>query len=190
MFKSLKSKILITSIIMLTFLMFAVAIFAYYSRMSTKQLMVQNYKYFIVSEYLEKIYDNIITLENNLRGLSLIGSLYYKTDRDDELTYPVMIRIFDNYPDTLGGGLWFIPYVVDKNKKYKCFYAYRNKDNNVVIDKNFASKEYDYPNQEWYKEIISKVTPERNIVWTKPYYENQGSYTKMITAGTGIYIDG
>ena len=41
-----------------------------------------------------------------------------------------------------------------------------------------------------YKQIIPQVTPERNIVWTKPYYENLGSYTKMVTAGTGIYVDG
>ncbi len=190
MFKSIKSKIIITSIVMLTVLMFAVSLFALYSRQSTKQLMVQNYKYFIVSEYLEKIYDNIVTLENNLRGLSLIGSLYYKTDHDDDLTYPVITRIFSNYPDTLGGGIWFKPYIIDKNIKYKCFYAFRNKDREIVFDKEFASKKYDYPDQEWYKEIISEVTPERNVVWTKPYYENLGSYTKMITAGTGIYVDG
>ena len=190
MFKTLKSKIIITAIVMLTFLMFAVSIFAYYSRQSTKQLMVQNYRYFIVSENLEGIYDNIVTLENNLKGLALIGGLYYKTDRDDELTNPVMIRIFRNYPSTLGGGIWFKPYIVKKNIKYKCFYAYRNSDNRVVIDKEFASEKYDYFNQEWYKDIISKVTPERNVVWTKPYYENLGSYTKMVTAGTGIYVDG
>ena len=189
MFKTLKSKILITAIVMLTLLVFVFSVFAIYSRKNTKQLIIQNYRYDIDAQFVEKLHDQILTLENNLRGLALIGSLYYKTDRSDELTYPVIVRIFRNYPDTLGGGIWFKPYITGKNTKYKCFYAYRNKDSRVLIDKNFSSAEYDYPNQEWYKEIISQVTPQRNIVWSKPYYEKIGSTTKMVTAGTGIYVD-
>ena len=189
MFKTVKSKIIIISAIMLTFLMFVFTFFSVRSRMNTKQLMVQNYGFSINAKFLEEINDKIMTLEHNLKGLALIGSLYYKTDRSSELTDRVILRIFRNYPNTLGGGIWFKPYIIDKNKKYNCFYAYRNKNNKVLIDRNFSSEEYDYPNQEWYKEIISKVTPERNIVWTKPYYENLGSNTKMVTAGTGIYVD-
>ena len=189
MFKTLKAKIIITSIVLLTFLMLAVAVFALFSRMSTKQLMVQNYKRTIDASFVEDVNDQIITLEHNLKGLALIGTLYYKTDRSDELTDRVIVRIFRNYPETLGGGIWYKPYIIDKNEKYNCFYAYRNKDNKVVMDRNFSSSEYDYPNQTWYKEIISKVTTNRNVVWTRPYYENQGSYTKMVTAGTGIYVD-
>jgi sigma-B regulation protein RsbU (phosphoserine phosphatase) len=165
-------------------------LFAIQSRMYTKQLMVQNYRFSIDALFVNDINDSIMTLEDNLKSLALIGGLHYRTSRSDKLTDEVVIRVFRNYPNTLGGGLWFKPYILDKSKKYNCFYAYRNKDNKVVLDKNFASAEYDYPNQQWYKEIISKVTPERNIVWTKPYYENQGSYTMMITAGTGIYVDG
>lgn len=189
MFKTLKSKILITAIVMLTLLMFVFSVFAIYSRKNTKQLLIQNYRYDIDAQFVENLHDQILTLENNLRGLSLIGSLYYKTDRSDELTKRVLVRIFRNYPDTLGGGIWFKPYIIDKNKKYNCFYAYRDKNNKVIIDKDFSGEKYDYPNQEWYREIISQVTPKRNIVWTKPYYEKIGSTTKMVTAGIGIYVD-
>ena len=189
MFKTVRSKVIITALIMLTFLMSAFAWHTIISRMKTKQLMVQNYVYSI-DKFVAEIDDRIIKSEDNLKSLSLIGSLYYKTDRSNKLTDKVITRIFENYPETLGGGIWFKPYIVDKSKKYVCFYAFRDKNNNIVIDKNFASEEYDYPNQEWYKEIISQVTPKRNIVLTKPYYENLGSYTKMVTAGTGIYVDG
>ena len=189
MFKTVKSKILITAIIMLAFLMSAFMFHTIISRMKTKQLMVQNYG-FSINEYVEDINDSIIKAEDNLKSLSLIGSLFYKTDRSTELTDKVVTRIFENYPNSLGGGIWFKPYILDKNKKYVCFYAFRNKNNKIILDKNFASKEYDYPNQDWYKQIISQVTPERNIVWSKPYYENLGSYTMMVTAGTGIYVDG
>ena len=189
MFKTLKSKIIVSTIVMLTFLMFAFGFFAIKSRMYTKQLMVQNYR-FSIREFVEEVNISVLKAENNLKSLALIGSLFYKTDRSYNLTNRVITRIFENYPETLGGGIWFKPYTVDKSKKYVCFYAFRDKNNKIVIDENFSSEEYDYPNQEWYKEIISQVTPEHNIVWTKPYYENLGSYTKMVTAGTGIYVDG
>ena len=189
MFKTVKSRILITAILMLAILMLAFGCHAVISRMKTKQLMVQNYK-FSIRSFVEEINDGVLESENNLNGLALIGGLYYRTDRSDKLTDRVITRIFENYPDTLGGGIWFKPYIIDKSKKYVCFYAYRDENNKIVVDRNFATEEYDYPNQEWYKQIISQVTPERNIVWTKPYYENQGSYTTMVTAGTGIYVDG
>lgn len=190
MFKTLKSRIIFTSFVMLTLLMSVFIFFAIQSRMFTKQLMVQNYGYSIDAAFVDNINDSIMTLEDNLKSLALIGGLHYRTSRSDELTDEVVIRIFRNYPNTLGGGIWFKPYIFGDNKKYNCFYAYRNKDNKVVLDKNFASAEYDYPNQQWYKEIISKVTPKRNIVWSKPYYEKIGSTTKMVTAGTGIYANG
>lgn len=189
MFKTIRAKVIIAAIVMLAFLMSAFACHTILSRMKTKQLMVQNYS-FSINTFTEEINSRVIKTENNLNGLALIGSLYYRTDRNSELTNRVITRIFENYPDTLGGGIWFKPYIIDKSKKYVCFYAYHDKNNKVVIDTNFASEKYDYPNQEWYKQIISQVTPERNIVWTKPYYENQGSYTVMVTAGTGIYIEG
>ena len=189
MFKTIKSKILVMSVLMLTVLMFAFACYTLTSRMKTKQLMVQNYSD-SVNSFVRDLDERIVKSEDNLKSLALIGGLFYRTDRSYDLTNKVIQRIFENYPETLGGGIWFKPYILDKSKKHVCFYAYRNKDNKIVLDENFAGDEYDYPNQEWYKQIMSRVTPERNIIWTKPYFENLGSYTTMVTAGTGIYIDG
>ena len=189
MFKTIKAKIVITLIVMLAFLMSVFACHTIISRMKTKQLMVQNYG-FSIHNFTEEINDRVAKTENNLNGLALIGGLFYRTDRNYELTNKVITRIFENYPSTLGGGIWFKPYVIDKTKKYVCFYAYRDKNNKIIVDEKFSSEEYDYPNQGWYKQIMERVTPARNIVWTKPYYENQGSYTTMVTAGTGIYVDG
>lgn len=188
MFKTVKAKIIITSVVMLAFLMSAFACHTIISRMKTKQLMVQNYG-FSINSFVDDIKDDIMKLEDNLKSLALIGNLFYRTDRSYELTDKVITRIFENYPETLGGGIWFKPYSLNKSTKYACFYAYHDKNNKIVLDKNFATKEYDYPDQDWYKQIISKVTPKRNIVWSKPYYEKIGSNTMMITAGTGIYID-
>ena len=189
MFKSVRTNVIITAIIMLTFLMSAFAWHTIVSRMKTKQLMVQNYVY-STDIFAEEINDRVIKSDDNLRSLAMIGKLFYITDRSEELTYDIVARVFENYPDTLGGGIWFKPNIVDKSKKYVCFYAYRDKNNKVVVDKSFSSDEYDYPNQGWYKQIISQVKPDGNIVWSAPYYENLGSYTTMVTAGTGIYVNG
>ena len=188
MFRTVKSKILITAIIMLTILMFAFACYTAVSRMKTKQLMVQNYV-FSVDKFVQDINKKIIRYEDNVLDLARIGSLFYRTDKSIELTNKTIVKIFENYPDSLGGGIWFEPYIVDKTQKRTCFYAYRNKENKVVLDESFNSEEYDYHNQGWYKQIISKVTPENNVVWSEPYYENQGSNTLMITVGTGIYVN-
>lgn len=191
MFKTIKSKMLFMAILMLTVLMFASCCYTIVSRMNTKQLMVQNYKFSITADpVVQGIKSRITSSEDNLKSLALIGSLYYKTDRSSKLTNNALTRIFEDYPQTLGGGIWFKPYIVDKSKKYVCFYAFRDKNNKIAIDTNFETEEYDYPNQQWYKQIISEVTPEHNIVWSKPYFENQGSYTLMVTAGTGIFVDG
>ena len=188
MFKTVKSKILITAILMLTVLMSAFACYTIISRMKTKQLMVQNYV-FSVDKFVQDINQKIIKYEDNSRDLARIGSLFYQTDRSIDLTNKTIVQIFENYPESLGGGIWFEPYVVDKSKKRLCFYAYRDKNKNIILDESFNSEEYNYHNQNWYKQIISKVTPENNIAWSAPYYENQGSYTLMITIGSGIYVN-
>ena len=189
MFKTVKSKILITAIIMLAFLMFAFVCYTVVSRMKTKQLMVQNYV-FSVDKFVQDINEKIIRYEDNVRELARIGSLFYKTDRSIGLTQKTIVQIFENYPESLGGGIWFEPYIVDKAQKRVCFYAYRNKNKQVVLDEDFGSEEYDYHNQGWYKQIISNVTPENNIAWSSPYYEEQGSNTLMITVGSGIFVNG
>ena len=142
MFKTVKSKIIITAVIMLAFLMLAFAFHTIISRMKTKQLMVQNYGYSI-DTFANELNIRIIKSEDNLKSLALIGSLFYRTDRSYELTDRVITRIFENYPETLGGGIWFKPYILDKSKKYVCFYAFHDKNNKVVLDKNFSSEEYD-----------------------------------------------
>lgn len=187
MFKTVKSKILIFTITTLALLMLVFALYLGIFRMKTKQLMLQNYS-LSINTFVRNIDSQIVKMEDNSRDLALIGSLFYQTDRSIPLTESAITKIFNNYPQSLGGGIWFEPYAVDKNKKRFCFYMFRNKNNELVFDNNFSSEEYDYHNQGWYKEITSKITKEHNTAWSLPYYEDQGSYTKMITVGTGIYV--
>ncbi|MBO6087537.1 SpoIIE family protein phosphatase [bacterium] len=174
------------TVVTLAVLLAAFFCYAVIFRMRTKQLMLKNFA-FSLNSYIQKIDEDVLAIEDNSNDLALIGNLFYSTDRNPTITYDVITKVFENYPESLGGGIWFEPYVVNPSKKRTCFYAYRNKDNKVVVDKNFESEEYDYHNQNWYKQIKSQVTKENKIAWSLPYYENIGSNTMMITAGTGIF---
>ena len=189
MFKTLKSKILAIAITLLAVITIVFMVYAYVFENKTKPLVLDYYSRHI--EVLkDEINNDIIKIENNSKGLALIGGLFYKTDKSVNLTKDVIKKIFYNYPDSLGGGIWFEPYVIDKSQKRFCFYAFRNDNGEVVIDESFNSEKYDYLNQSWYKEIFSQIkSKETDVAWSFPYYENQGSNTLMITAGSGIYDD-
>ncbi len=186
MFKTIKSRILAITILMLAVLMAAFACYGIVFRMKTKQLMLQNYS-FSINKFAYELNEKIIDFENNSEDLSLIGYLFYQTDRSQGLTKEAIKAIFENYKHSLGGGIWFEPYVINPNEKRHCYYIYRGKDNVLRFDESFGSEEYDYHNQNWYKEIKSQVTKDNNVAWSLPYYEDIGSTTFMITIGSGIY---
>ena len=66
---------------------------------------------------MQDINKKIIRYEDNVLELARIGSLFYKTDKSIELTNATVVKIFENYPESLGGGIWFEPYIVDKSQK-------------------------------------------------------------------------
>ena len=186
MFKTIKSKILILTFVMLAVLMLVFICYVGIFRMKMKQLMLQNYSY-SVNSFVQQINEKVIRAQDNSKDLALLGSLFYKTDRSVPLTNRAITKLFENYENSLGGGIWFEPYIVDKTQKRTCFYAYRNKNGEIVLDENFSSDEYDYHNQGWYKQIMGQINKENPMAWSLPYYENQGSRTMMITVGTGIF---
>lgn len=187
MFKTVKSKIIAIAIIVLAVITFVFMAYAYAFEHKTKPLVLDYYSRYI--EILrDEINDDIIKIENNSKDLALIGNLFYGLDKNTNIAHEVIINIFNNYPDSLGGGIWFEPYLIDKNQKRFCIYAFRNNDGKVVIDETFNSEEYNYLNQGWYKQIFSQIKEKKvTVAWSLPYYENQGSNTLMITAGSGIY---
>ena len=115
MFKTLKSKILAIAIVVLAVITVVFLAFGYTFEAKTKPLIMDYYSRYI--EVLkDEINDDIIKIENNSKGLALIGGLFYKTDKSVELTKDVIKKIFNNYPDSLGGGIWFEPYIIDKTQ--------------------------------------------------------------------------
>ena len=66
----------------------------------------------------------------------------------------------------LGSGIWFEPYVYDKNKKYVGPYVYK-KDDKIVTTYEYSNEKYNYFNQEYYVNSKNATKP----VFTEAYYD-------------------
>ena len=189
LFNTVKSKIILISALMLVTISVLLTFFAYIYMQNGKSLLLKSYSYRI-SNFAERINKDIIRIENNAQDLALQGEMFYQIDKNRNMALFTTKNIFENYPHSLGGVIWFEPYIVFPHEKLFCIYVYRNKANEVVPDKEFETEEYNYPNKSWYKEIKSELTPDDNVAWSLPYYEKEGSNTLMVTAGSGIYSNG
>ena len=188
-FNTVKSKIILISAIMLITLSLLLGFFAYLYLEYGKFLILKGFS-FHISNFAEQINKDVIRIENNAKDLALQGKMFYQIDKNRNMALFTTINIFNNYPYSLGGGIWFEPNIIDSNKRFYCIYVYRNKDGKVIPDEQFETEEYDYLNKSWYKEIFPSVKKEGDVAWSLPYYEKEGSNTLMVTAGSGIFADG
>ncbi len=186
---TVKSKIILISALMFVILSVLLSAFSYIYMQSGKTLLLTGYSYHI-SNFAEQINKDIISIENNAKDLALQGEMFNHIDKNKNMALFTTINIFKNYSNSLGGGIWFEPNVIDPLKRLYCLYVYRNKNNEVVPDEQFETEDYDYLNKSWYKEIFPNVNKEDNVEWSRPYYEKEGSNTLMVTAGAGIYDNG
>ncbi|MBR1754870.1 SpoIIE family protein phosphatase [bacterium] len=185
-FNTIKSKIIVITVALFLVTCLILAVFMQLIYLHDKQLIRRSCGYNI-EIFEEKINQEIADLESNATDLALLGELYFESNNEKKAAEYMLTNIFNGYPKSLGGGIWFEPYLIDKNKKRSCIYTYRNDSGEMVIDYSFESQDYDYLNQAWYKDIKSKLRTRRSTAWSKPYFENHGSKTLMVTVGSGLY---
>lgn len=186
MFNTIKSKIILTTSLMFVILCLVLAGFSALIYQQGKFIVRRGCGYNIAI-FKEKINKEIIELESSASDLALLGSVYFESRREKTLAENMLINIFNGYPMSLGGGIWFEPYEVNKNKRLFCIYAFRDKKGTLKIDNSFESEAYNYPHQRWYTDIKHGLEREKTVAWSGPYYESQGSDTLMVTVGAGIY---
>lgn len=78
----------------------------------------------------------------------------------------ILANIIADNDIVLGSGLWFEPYVFDKNEKYMGPYVYKDGDQ-IVTTYDYSNAEYDYFTQEYYTMTIN----ETKAKFTNPYYD-------------------
>ena len=118
-FNTVKSKIILISALMLITLSILFGFFAYIYMQNGKSLLLKGFS-FHISNFAEKINKDILRIEDNAKDLALQGKMFYLIDKNKNMALSTTINIFNNYPYSLGGGIWFEPNVVDKTKRLFC----------------------------------------------------------------------
>jgi len=182
---SLRTKILT---IVLVFLALTGVAFVLYSMATTvnyKSLRLESIRKTVEFE-TEKVNKIIAELETGAIVLAIDGLIYHQS-RSKSIGESLVLGYLRSFPDAVGGGFWFEPYA-NKDIFRDCIYAFFDKTiSDVRLDDTFNAAEYDYHNKNWYREIIGSIKQPYQVVWTKPYVDDSGSYSLMTTAGAGIY---
>ncbi len=82
----------------------------------------------------------------------------------------------------VSGGIWFEPYVKNKDKKQHLHFFKKNKDNMFIEDNEYLA--IDYSVMEFY--LSAKHLEEGETFWTKAYYDPV-THVRMITVVSPIY---
>ena len=183
---SLRMKILT---ITLVFWVFMGVLFVLYSIMTTmhyKQLRFEDIEK-TVSFETEKVNRIIAIIESGAMSLARDGLLFYDF-QSIEISEISALEYLRSFPTAVGGGIWFEPYMYNKDTLRAGVYAYYDKELGQVRLDEFEMAEYDYHDLSWYREIFDAIRQPYQVVWTKPYIDDT-SYTMMITAGSGIFDD-
>jgi len=183
---SLRTKILL---IVLVFLAFIGTAFVFYSIVTTvnyKRLRLDGIEKTVAFES-EKVNRIIAAIERDAISLSRDGLLYYKF-QSSEISEISVLEYLRSFPTVIGGGLWFEPYAYNKEKLRAGIYAFNDKAKGEVRLDEFEMDEYDYHNENWYREIADAIQQPYQVVWTKPYLDDT-SFCLVTTAGAGIYDD-
>lgn len=130
-------------------------------------------------------------MEKNVSVLALAGSHFYSVKKDipetDISAYieSFLIKNFRQFPQSIGGGLWYEPFVFDPAKRFFGPYVFWQNDD-VIFSWELNTPEYNYHQQDWYQlalpdNLNRTQLPEKTIYWTEPYVDEAGSETLMMT---------
>ncbi|BCE03102.1 ATP-binding protein [Marinicellulosiphila megalodicopiae] len=137
------------------------------------------------------------SMERKAIEIAQAGQLLYNIKNQTE--FPQKDQWFENYlkdsfeifPESIGGGLWYEPYIIDKNEQFYGPYVFWNNDQ-VEFTWDLNTQEYNYLEQDWYLTGLPKNwkrdqrLPEL-VYWTEPYWDEAGSRELMMTVDAIMY---
>ena len=190
-FRSLKTKIslAIFLVLVISFSAFILVITKYNSTLYSTQIQREILSTFKLN--VEKVDRYTMSMQQKATDLALTGEAFYKLKQrmpDANLNDEVQEYLVDNYrsfPEAIGGGVWYDPYVFYQDQQYYGPYAYWS-GNEVLFTWDLNTPEYDYHTQDWYTLALPSdwdrnKTRDSEYYWTAPYWDEAGSLSLMIT---------
>jgi len=200
MFKlSIKTRILVFVIFFEIFAYTSIQLFNNY--IYKKELIELKHKEiqqtFIAST--EKINNLSQLMERNVIDLAIAGEHLYALKQANLLDIKniethveqLLTTNFSSFPQSIGGGIWFEPYILDETIQYFGPYAFQS-GGEVKFSWDLNTPEYDYHNQTWYR-----IAPDNNwganqslikpTFWTPPYRDDAGSFSLMMTVDAVMF---
>ena len=128
----------------------------------------------------------IAALEKNALDLALMGEIYYEQGKPQQVGEFFTKQILRNYPNSMGNGIYFLPYKINENQKISCIHAFWTDNRNIDLLYSCIDASFDYFKQNWYSEIKTDFENGRRVSWSRPYKSTQLDIL-MTTLGAPIY---
>jgi sigma-B regulation protein RsbU (phosphoserine phosphatase) len=179
-------KILVIGLVFLAMTSTAFVLYSMATTKNYKRLRLEGIRKTVEFE-TEKVNKLIAEMERGAIEMAIDGLIHHQS-QSYIIGEALVMRYLRSFPAAVGAGFWFEPYACNNDQYYSSIYAFFDKTTGEVRpDNTFNIDEYDYYNKNWYREIISTVKSPYQVVWTKPYVDDSGSFSLMTTAGAGIY---
>ncbi|MCL2210504.1 MAG: SpoIIE family protein phosphatase [Treponema sp.] len=186
---SIRTKIIVIVLVFLSLIGTAFIFYSFATTVNYKRLRLENINKTLEFE-TEKVNKVIAELERGALFYSTGGLLCYDLKSEDFGETFVKMGLM-SLPSAVGGGFWYAPYIFNKDKLRVSSYAFIDKASGEArIDNAFNMDEYDYHRRNWYNELSGDILKPNQVIWTKPYVDDSGSFSLMTTAGAGIFKDG
>ena len=184
MLASIKSKIIVSTFTLLLVLGLVVtgaAITAFYH---DKELIIAGNNSAITA-FEGQMNTEIAELEKNAMDLAVMGEIYYQNGKQQEVGDFMTKTILKNYPNSMGNGLYFKPFVISEEQEISCIHAVWDEEEIDMLPSCVAST-FDYFKQNWYSEILTDLKNGHKVSWARPYRSTQLG-NLMTTVGAGVY---
>ncbi|MBR3675601.1 MAG: SpoIIE family protein phosphatase [Alphaproteobacteria bacterium] len=161
------------------------AVIAFYN---DKELIIEGNNASITA-FEGQINTEIATLEKNALDLALMGEIYYQDGKQQKVGDFSTKEILRNYPNSMGNGIYFLPYKIYNNQKIACIHAVWTEKREIEMLYSCVDSTFDYFKQDWYSKIKNDLLNGQRVAWSKPYRSTQLGIL-MTTVGAGIYDQG
>jgi len=185
---SIKSKIVFMTFALLFALatiVVTVAVLAFYH---DKELLIAGNNA-SVSAFEGQMNTEIAELEKNASDLALMGEIYYKKGKQQSVGEFFAQEILKNYPNSMGNGIYFLPYKIVESSDISCIHAVFEENKEIDLLGSCVNHTFDYFKQNWYSEIKKDLESGLSVSWARPYKSTQLGIL-MTTVGAGIYNAG